>query len=79
MKTELKSLYDKYKVTNLFYNIKSYAFVDDREFFAVLGTVYLGVNTRLDDGSTGKISYTILTEKLPLMFAFLKKLFPAAT
>lgn len=59
---DIKKLYDKYKIPNSKYNINSYAFLNEMEFFAEMMQVYGKLTLRSD--VTAGISYTYLKNKM---------------
>ena len=73
MKARVNFLYNKYKVPNPNYNIDSYAFVDDREFFAEMGQIFTEVTIRKD--VTAGLDKAGLKRYLPEMYAFLESIF----
>lgn len=71
-KNILTSLYNKYKVPTSKYNINSYAFSTENEFFAVMAQVFCQMTSRLD--ATGNITIEILENELYDMFVFLNSI-----
>jgi len=72
-KKRLTSLYDQYNVKTNKYNINSYAFSSENEFFAEMAQIYCQMTYRLD--VTGNININILRYELPDMFLFLASIF----
>ncbi len=68
-KIKLTSIFNTYNVKNSIYDINTYAFLNEDEFFAEMCQVYSGTTTRTD--VTGGITKDILKTNLPLMQAFL--------
>jgi hypothetical protein len=70
---QLIDIFDKYAILNDRYDINAYAFANHHEMFAVFGTVFLGVNDRID--ITGNIINNTLKEHLPELYTFLQDVF----
>ena len=73
MKERVVSLYQQYKVENDNYNIDSYAFSSEYEFFAELSQVFCEVSVRTD--VTAGLDKSSLKEFLPDMYAFLDSIY----
>lgn len=73
MKARINFLYNQYNVPNPNYNIDSYAFVDDREFFAEMGQIFTEVTVRQD--VTGGLDKAGLKAYLPEMYELLESIF----
>lgn len=73
LRKRLEYIFEKYLSMNDTYDITAYGFMNPDEMFAVFGTVFLGVNDRLD--TTSNIILDSLHEHLPELYIFLQDIF----
>jgi hypothetical protein len=70
LKTEILNLYQKYAKLN---NVKDYGFIDQYEFFAEFGQIFLNATIRLDN--TNNITRNIMMNNMLDLWNFYLKIF----